>query len=65
MGITVFIVDNEPHHRRRHDETSARSARQLRKVNLRWMREIGMAIFELFEGMPQESTDVVINVCAI
>jgi hypothetical protein len=65
MGITVFIIDNKLHHRRRHDKTSARSARQLLKVNLRWVWEIEMATFKLSEGMPQENTDVVVNVCTI
>jgi hypothetical protein len=65
MGITVFIIDNKLHHRRRHDETSARSGRQLRNVNLGWLWEIWMATPQLYEGMPQESTDVVVNVCAV
>jgi hypothetical protein len=65
MGIIVFIVDNKLHHRRRHDETSACSARQLHKVNLQWLREIGMATSQLLKGIPQKSTDIVVNVCAV
>jgi hypothetical protein len=61
----ISIVNILHHHRRRHDETSARSACQLRKVNLRWLREIGMATFQHFEGMPQESTDVIVNIEAV
>jgi hypothetical protein len=64
MGIFV-IVDNELHHCRRHDETSARSARQLHEIIIRWLREIRMTACQLCEGMLQENIDVFVNIGAV